>query len=306
MENRNAFIISLVGILIALGLIAAYVRVKRNQMTADFGNEVRVVVATREIPEYGTIGPATVEVINVFKNFRQPQTVEDLKDVIGKSAYVPIGKGEQITLTKLVQQDGKPVLDRQVEKTKRATTIVIAPHTGVGRLIRPGNRVDVIAAPSYETGGQTIFEVKTVVQNVLVLATGKNIQNEVPTRVNRDLLNLVQGEAERQRRKDFYIGNADNLNTSRPDDNYSTVTLQLSPEDAEKILYLTSTFGDRSLYLILRKSSDQAVAKLDTTLLDDVLGPESNYGRSKRKAPTIPTTPPRFYDYKGNQAIEVR
>ena len=49
--------------------------------------------------------------------------------------------------------------------------------------IRAGNRVDVLAAPNYDYNGQTIFEVKTVVQNALVLAAGKSIQNEVPTRV---------------------------------------------------------------------------------------------------------------------------
>ncbi|MBI4404920.1 MAG: Flp pilus assembly protein CpaB [Deltaproteobacteria bacterium] len=306
MENKRPLIISGICFLIALLLIWAYVHVRRQEMISEFGDEVTVVVATREIGEYATLHPDMVETRTIFKKFKQPQTVEDSSVVIGKSTFVPIAAGEQITLTKLIQQDGRPVLDRQVEKKMRAVTILISPHTGVGRLVRPGNRVDVLAAPFYDASGSTIFEVKTMVQNALVLATGKSIQNEVPTRVNRDVLSFMQEEAENRRRKDFNAAGTDSLSTSRPDDNYSTVTLQLTPADAEKILYLTSRYGDRILYLTLRKSSDQTVDKIQTTLLDDVLGPDSDYGRTKRKAPQIPSTPPKFYDFRGGEAVPVR
>src|SRR4051812_42096447 len=141
MENKRAVIISLICFGISMLLIAMYVHVKRREMTMEFGEEVPVVVAIKPIPEYGLIRPGMVGVKTVFKNFRQPQTVEDPDEVIGKATFVNIYNGEQITMTKLVNQDGKPVLDRQVEKRMRAVTIQISPHTGVGRLVRAGNRV---------------------------------------------------------------------------------------------------------------------------------------------------------------------
>lgn len=305
MENKRAFMISVVCLLISIILIAAYVRVKRYEMTKEFGDEVNVVVATRDILEYQTIQPDRVRTTTVFKNYKQPQTVQDVNDVVGKATYMPIAKGEQITLTKLVHQDGKPVLDRQVEKKMRATTVLIAAHTGVGRLIRPGNRVDVLTTASYDSGGQTIFEVKTVVQNVLVLATGRNIQNEVPARVSREVLSAIQSEFERQKRKDIF-GNQDVVPNSRiSDENYAHVTLQLAPADAEKVLYLTHTFGDRSLYLTLRNGADSTMARLPTSLLDDILGPDSDYGKSKRKFPEVPPPRPKFEDLKGGQPSPV-
>lgn len=304
MENKRAIFVALVCFVVSLVLITAYVRVRRYEMTKDFGDEVEVVVATVGIPEYALIREDMLTVIKVFKNFCQPQTVKDISEIVGKAAYVPIYEGEQVTLTKLVHADGKPVLDRQVEKKMRAITLGVAPANAVARLIRPGNRVDIITAVNYDLGGTTTFEIKTVLQNVLVLATGKSLQNSVPTRVNREVLNVLEEEFEARRRKDYGGGTTESLNTTRPDDNYSHLTLQLSPEDAEKILFLSHTFGDQRLYFALRNSADQTVEKLETSILDDVLGPDSDYGLSKRKPPPLPPARgPRFYDSVGGQAI---
>lgn len=310
MEDKRAILIAAVCVFISIFLISAYVQVRRHEMTKEFGEEVDVVVAADGIPEYGLIRPEQLKVIKVFKAFRQPTTVskiEDLLDASGSpiySAFVTIYKDEQVTLTKLVQQDGKPVLDRQVERKMRALTIQIAPHTGVGRMIRPGNRIDILAVPNYDSSGTTIFEVKTMVQNVLVLATGRTIQNSVPTRVNKEVLGVLEEEMEQRRRKDWGGGSTESLNFTRPDDNYTNVTVQLTPEDAEKILFLSHSFGDQRLYFTLRNGADQEIAKLETTLLDDVLGPDSDYGNSKRRPPPArPPAPPRFYDSVGGQAI---
>lgn len=304
MENRRAFIISSICFLISIMLISAYVNVRRAELTAEFGDEVSVVVASVAIPEYATITSDMVKVVPVFKKYRQPQTVETPEDVVGKSTFVSISPGEQITRTKLIEQDGRPVLDRQVEKKTRAVTLMISPHTGVGRLIRPGDRVDILVAPSYETKGETIYEVKTVAQNILVLATGRNIYNEVPTRIDRSVLSTLQSQFEISRRQDYY-GRSENLNTTRGADNYSHITIQLTPEEAEKIHYLTSTFGDRALYFTLRNSADSKVETIRTTLLDDVLGPDSDYGKSKRKPPPIVKRQPRFFDSVGDRVVPV-
>ncbi|MEZ4751227.1 MAG: Flp pilus assembly protein CpaB [Bdellovibrionota bacterium] len=305
MENRRPFIISSICFLISIMLISAYVSVKRAELTADFGEEVSVVVANANIGEYATITPDMVRTITVFKKFRQPSTVTSAVDVVGKSTYVPIYADEQITLTKLIQQDGKPVLDRLVEQKNRAVTLLVAPHTGVGRLIRPGNRVDVMVVPSYEVKGETIYEVKTVVQNALVLATGRNIYNQVPSRIDREVLGYIKAEFDARRRKDYY-GRSENLSTSRPTDAYSHITLQLNPDETEKILYLVNNYGDRALYFTLRNSADSAPVTVKTTLLDDVLGPDSDYAKSKRKSPPIVRPPPRFYDAIGGDLKGIR
>src|SRR4051794_27787452 len=131
MENRRAIVISLICFLISMLLITAYTSVRRHELTADFGEEVPVVVAAETIPEYQVIRPGMLKIATVFKNFRQPQTAIDIEDMVGKSSFVTIYKDEQITFTKLITQDGRPMLDRQIEKKMRAITLPITPFSGV-------------------------------------------------------------------------------------------------------------------------------------------------------------------------------
>ncbi len=288
----------------------------RAELTQNFGPEIGVVVAKESIPEYGIIRSDMLEVVPVFKNFIQSQTVtvalgdeiaqkKAINDVAGKAAYVPLYPGEQITLTKLVHQDGKPVLDKQVEKKMRAMTVAVSSTNGVGRFIRPGNHIDVLTTVRYETSGVEQFEVKTVFQNVLVLATGKILQNSVPTKVTREVLSALEAKFEEQRRKDLYTTNVD-TGTSRPDDNYTHMTLQLTPEDSDKLLFLQHTLGDAKLYYILRNNADTSVASIETTILDQILGPDSELGRSKIKYPSSPSTvKPRYYDTEGEKITPI-
>jgi pilus assembly protein CpaB len=305
MENRKAIIVSLICFIVSMILIAGYVAVKRNEMTSEFGEEVTVVIATKDILEYGTIREDMLTETTVFKKFRQPQTVTSVSDIVGKSTYVPIYKGEQVTLTKLVTQDGKPVLSRQVAKTTRAVTLPVSVRNAVAKLIRPGNRVDILAAVNYDSAENTmVFEVKTLIQNALVLATGKNLQNEVPTRVNREVLSSLEGKLED--RKDFGGARTDVLASGRPADDYASLTFQLSPEDAEKLLFVSNKFGENRIFFTLRNGADQEIASIPTTLLDEVLGPESDYGASQRKPPEPPPpAPPKFFDSVGGNAVGV-
>ncbi|NBY20484.1 hypothetical protein EBQ74_09665, partial [bacterium] len=91
--------------------------------------------------------------------------------------------------------------------------------------------------------------------------------------------------------------------TSRPDDNYTHMTLQLTPEDSDKLLLLQNTIGDAKLYYTLRNSADLTVANLETTILDQVLGPDSELGRSKIKPQPLQPLKPRYMDMEGEAAV---
>lgn len=316
MDKKQAVLIAAVCAGISMLLVSFYSTKKRQEMTAEFGEEVLVVSAKKYIHEYEIIRRDHLEVTSVFTKFQQPQTVKAVKDdetakeeainqILGKASFVPVYKGEQITLTKLIHQDGRPVLDRQVEKKMRAVSVQISPQTGVGKLIRPGNRVDILATVQYTRNDELQYEVKTVFQRVLVLATGKTVQNSVPTRVDRDILTALEGKFEGQKRKDLFTTTVDASATSRLDDNYTSITLQLNPEDAEKLIFLQSTIGDSRLNFTLRNNADVEVARLDTTILDNVLGPDSIYGRGKIRLDPPPPSKPKYFDVMGSQAKPV-
>jgi Flp pilus assembly protein CpaB len=306
--NRT-ILLAVLALAIAIALVIGYTSMRQSEITRGFGEMVEVVVAKENILEYGLIRAEQLTTATINKKFVQPQTIPPslMAEVLGRSSYVNIYPGEQITLTKLIQQEGKPVLDKQLEKENRAVTIQISPHTGVGKLIRPGNRVDIMVAAKYEkdqpggAGPRGYVEVKTVFQNVLVLATGKAVVHSVPTRVNRAVLSSLEAEFEAQRRKDLYQTGIDPSTTARPDDNYNTITVQLPLAEAEKLILIQNGFGDQALYLTLRNSAEETIVPLQTTLLEQVIGKESALGDSKVKLPALPKYEPRFYDYRGGQ-----
>ncbi len=303
MDNKRPILLGSLFAGFSMLLVMGYLKVKNYEYVHDFGGEVPVVIAADDIPEYTNIKPEMLGVATVFKKFRDPQTVTEISQIVGRSAFIPIQKGEQVSLTKLVNTDKKPLLDREIDKQMRAVTLTVTPVSGVGKLVRPGNRVDVLISPTYTINGETILEVKTLVQDALVLATGKTIHNDIPTRVNRRVLSYLQDVFEGQKRKD-YFGNAAGLNQNRPDDSYTTLTIEVNPKDAERLVYVSQKYGDKAIFFSLRNTADTRAEALSTVLLDDILGPNSDYGRSKQKPPPeAPPKPPPFYDIQGGEPV---
>ena len=89
----------------------------------------------------------------------------------------------------------------------------------VSKLIKPGDRIDVLTLVDYAGGKKEKLKVKTVLQDVYVLATGLNVTKEIP---------LVGMKVDKEIRKM-------NLNNYT---NFNTVTLELSPYEVQKMIFL--------------------------------------------------------------------
>ena len=86
-----------------------------------------------------------------------------------------------------------------------------------------GDRVDIITSINYGDAKNEKREVKTLLQDILVLATGINVTNNIPRALQIDTFNG----------KPAYK----NLNG---DTGYSTITVEVSPLEAEKLIYIES------------------------------------------------------------------
>ena len=86
-------------------------------------------------------------------------------------------------------------------------------------MIKPGDRVDVIARLEYVPGRKDLLKAKTILHDILVLSTGKNISNTIP-------MIGVKTPTEIKKLK---------LNTYS---NYNTITLELTPYEAQIIVFL--------------------------------------------------------------------
>lgn len=249
MSNR-AFTLSLVLAGIAIFMVWSYLSGVESSYVDTYGNMIPVVVAKEDIKALELIDDRKVGIINVPRKYISPGYFSKIEDVYNTIAAVPILKGEQITKPRLTYPGAESGLSRQVSIGKRALAIRTSEHQAVSKLIKPGDRVDVIALIDYAADQKELMKVKTVLQDVLVLATGLNVTNSIP---------LVGFKIDQEVKK---------LNLSKYT-NFNTVTLELTPSEVQKMIYLTETAS--SIYLSLRNNDDNSKESLAGTRIYDVL-----------------------------------
>ncbi|MBI4042579.1 MAG: Flp pilus assembly protein CpaB [Deltaproteobacteria bacterium] len=263
MTNSRAIIISFAMAALAIALVYFYID-QREKTLLDLAGVVPVVVATQNIEEMTMVDKIMVRIDHLPKKYLQPGVMQELDLVVGKIASVPVKAGEQVLDTKLLDPGSKTGLAYKITPGMRAMTIPVSDVHGVARLIQPGNRVDILSSVDYGTGDREEREVKTVLQDVLVLATGKNITNDVPMEMVKD---PVTGEVRK-------------VNLSK-DTNFATVTVEVDPIQGQTLTYLM-TAGEGILFLSLRNPDDRSRYNLFTTDLDRVLGSRSVKGRREQ------------------------
>jgi pilus assembly protein CpaB len=88
-----------------------------------------------------------------------------LDQVVGKTIYEPVGENEPITQTRLASRDGS--VGTGVATGMRAVSVRASDSSGVLRLLRPGNRVDVQVVASVHGAEPSL---RTALQNLEVLS----------------------------------------------------------------------------------------------------------------------------------------
>jgi pilus assembly protein CpaB len=168
---------------------------------------------------------------------------------------VPVKKGEQITYNKITEPSIRTGLSPQVAPGKRAVAIPVSETSGVGKLVKPGDRVDLIAIIDMG-GGKENRIAKTFLQDVVVLAVGRNVTNNAARIIEADAVN---GQPKtRSLTEDF---------------SFSSVTLEVDPVDAQK-LALVMAGGENSLSLSLRNNEDTEQNQVQVVTYPDILGPD--------------------------------
>jgi len=253
--NTRAVTLALVIAVLAMVMVYTYIEDQKTVLIQTFGQENSVVVAKIDIKEFEIIDDSKVTVVNVPAKFRSPGHFKTIKEVENTVATVPIIKGEQITKPRVTYPGQSTGLSRQVSVGKRAMAINVNNSQAAGKLIKPGDRVDIVAKVDYSGGRKNFIKVFTILQDILILSTGNDISNNIP---------LIGMKVDEEVRKL-------NLNTFS---NYNTVTLELDPFQAQKMAFFIEGLGATPT-LILRNNSDKNIVNLPPTKLFDVLGSES-------------------------------
>jgi pilus assembly protein CpaB len=221
MRNKR-FIIALAGAiicgLIGVMLITRYLS-NVQAFTRDLGN---VVVAKQDIPLGERITAEQLALVPIPNGSLPEGVFRKIDDVVGRVAITPIGIRETITNMKLAPAGTGGGLSAVIPEGYRAMTVKVDDVVGVSGFIMPGSFVDVVAIVVPLAQGQAANGPvsKIVLQNIKVLASGAKI---------------------------------DSPENQRTPSAVTAVTLQVTPEQAEKLVLAAN---EGKLQLVMRNYSD--------------------------------------------------
>lgn len=266
MQNR-AFTFSFVTAVLAILMVHSYVESSIYEANKEHGELTAVVVAKREIHELDILDETNLELKPLPSSYAEPGSVNDPGQVKGALALVSMAKGEQVLRTKVTLSGPGPGLARMVTPGKRAVTIRVSDETGVAKLLKPGDRVDVVATidPS-GSGNKLLLETRVILQDRLVLATGKYVANSVPGILEVD---PTRNGAKRKIPLNEY-------------NSFANVTLEV---DASQLTTMVFAAKYLDVYLALRNNDETGEATpFGKTMMRDFLSPG---------APPAAPAPPR-------------
>lgn len=222
-------------------MLYSYSQEKKAEIEKSAGDKVRVVVAREDIREMDNIYDNVLEIQEKSRKDAEPDSYDSIPSVVGGVAAIPIKKGQTITKNAILEPGPETGMAIQVSPGKRAVTIPVNDDRANARLIRPGDRVDILAVIDSGKGLNQKREVTVLMQDVVILATGANVNNNLPRTIERDPTgkNLIQ-------------------TTLTGDTKYPTITIEAKIEEAQDLIYLSAT-NSSSLYFVLRNPHDSKI-----------------------------------------------
>jgi pilus assembly protein CpaB len=191
-----------------------------------------VVVASRDIPE----GMAVDRTALMLATWPVPTVpagaYSSLDSVVGRVTRVNVFSGEPIVPGRLAPAGTGPGLELKIPPGQRAMAVRINDVAGISGLIQPNSRVDVLVTIGDQTTGKQVA--KLFMENMRVLSVGTEIQRD------------ASGKAT----------------------NATTVTLGVTPEEAERLAIAMNT---GSIQLVLRGYGDPDSVRTKGATSVDVL-----------------------------------
>ena len=138
-----------------------------------------IVVAAMDLPLATTIKAEHLKLVEWPQRGRPPGAFANPKEVLGRVLVSKTLEAEPILAGRLASRDSGSGLAALVPKNMRAAAVRVDDVVGVAGFIHPEDRVDVIVTIRPRDGDPAS---KVIIQNVKVLAVGKQIEVEEKSR----------------------------------------------------------------------------------------------------------------------------
>jgi pilus assembly protein CpaB len=222
-------------------------------------DEIDVVVAARPLGVGVMVKTPDIKLVKMPTSALPKGAFTKVEEVLNRPVISNILLDEPILDGRLAAKGSGLGLAPTIPMGMRAVTVRVNDVAGVAGFVLPGMHVDVLVTGTPPSGTATMTN--TVLQNMLVLSAGKELQ-------------------------------ADARGNAMPT---PTVTLMASPAEAET---LTLANSEGRIQLVLRNSSDQEVADTNGSFTEELYGARKRPKVSSEPAPnpaprrrSVPTEP---------------
>jgi len=230
MMNKLILVVAILVGVLAFWLSASYLDKEREALYAG-AVKIQVIAAARDLPAMTVLESKDLGMRWVYKRAVGENVflLTDSGKLVGKRLKYPVRKNSPIMWSQVDlprgQQEGLAPI---IKKRNRAVSLSISGAAAVSGLVKPNDHVDVLGTftfPSRTNPQQVESVTLTLMQNVSVLATGQRLAQQ-----------STQAASQPQQ------------------GGYSTITFEVSPREAEILVFAQQTRGQ--LYLTLRNPDD--------------------------------------------------
>ena len=178
---------------VILGLVAAILvrnAIARNKSgPAQPSNLVTVVVAKQDVEPGKELTKEDLNISKIPAESAPGQIFADPAQLVGRVPTSPLVKGETILETLLAPTGTGSGLQALVPPGMRAITLEINQFSGVGGMLQPGCRVDVLSLLNDIKTHESVS--KTILQNIKITAVGRSTSATPPVDANGNPLPMA-------------------------------------------------------------------------------------------------------------------
>jgi len=219
-----------------------------------------VIVVKRDLPSGTVLTSSDIGVMKLIEGGLRGRTIKpaEYMSLLGRKTLRMIERGTPILWSDIEGgEPGSRGLAGDVPRELRALSINCSGAASVSGMVRPNDHVDVLGTftfPSKKIPGEMELVTQTILQNVTVLATGRETSKS----------QMLSAPSERTA-------------------NYSTITLAVSPREAEMLVFCEQAKGRLTLTLRNPATTDylDEVPKVDFEQIQNVVR-EMNLERQKQ------------------------
>ncbi len=230
MKQKWVLIIAILAGLSAFWLTGHYLQKEKNKIMAA-SHQIMVVVAANDLPAGSVLKNTDLAKNLVFQSAVGDRAVlpEAVREIIGKKLRYTIRRGDPLQWSDVdVLRPGEVGLAEMINPNMRAVSISVDAVSSVSGMIKPNDRVDILGTfsfPTADSAGGTETVTLTILQDVTVLATGQMLARSAAA-----------------------------TKSGFTPTSYSTLTFEVTPREAELMIFAQSIKG--RLHLTLRNPED--------------------------------------------------